>query len=123
MKDVNVKLLITGAVAYFIKDLIAKILWSLLLYLTRDDLNHDNDKYTPDKFLRQNPYTDSISERYIIKYTIAGVHWGFFHNDRWVHKFSFWLDWAEDRENRYPIGIKTDRISEETIVKLMRNRK
>lgn len=113
-------LIIIGGIAVFLKGLIEKVLWSLVVYMNRGELNHDNDESTIDKFLHLNPNTGRSSTRYVVRYTLKGVHWGFFYKGKWVNKFSYWLDWAGDRESRFPWPIDTDDISEGSVLSLLK---
>lgn len=118
----QIKVLIIGGAVFFFKDLVAKFIWSLILFIYRDDFNHDKDSDTPDKFLHYNSAVDKFSERYILRYAPLGVHWGFFLNGAFVQKFSFWLDWADDRENRFPCPIELLDKDEEHFVKILKKR-
>ena len=120
----SIYLIIIGGVVLFLQGLIGKILWSIVLFINRGELNHDNNESTPDKFLHVNPNTDRFTTRYVIKYTLKGVHWGFFYKGKWVGKFSFWLDWADDRKNRFPWPIDIEDVqSEQAVLSLLKGGK
>ena len=122
MEQFSVTVLLIGAVALFFKSLVEKALWSIALYLCRGEFNHDNNESTPDAFLHFNPNTGKFQKCYITKYTLLGVHWGFFHDGGYVSKFYFWADWASDKTNRFPIPIKVDSQNEASLVKFIKGR-
>lgn len=123
----DLKVIIWGGIIFFFKDLIGKLLWSVAIYMCRGELNHDNDESTFDKYLHFNPNTGIFSVKYVTKYTISGIHTGFFTDicgkKMWVQKFYFWLDWAEDRGNRFawPIEIEEGQTDEQ-ILNLLKRR-
>jgi hypothetical protein len=118
----EISLIVIGGTALFCKDLVGKILWSIILYLYREELNHDNDPTTPDKYLHYNKDVDKFTERYILRYAPHGVHWGFFLDGAFIQKFSFWLDWADDRSNRFPCPIEMKNEDQEYFVKILKKR-
>jgi len=119
LNDFNFIVLFLGSIAFFLKELLAKVLWSLSLYLCRNEFNYDNDPTTPDKYLHLNPNLGTFQECYITHYGIIGVTWGFFVNDGYVQKRTFWLDWAADRHNRFPVPFQVDPSDKDSIVKLV----
>lgn len=112
MESFNWQLIIVGSITAAIiavnTDFCKSVIWSMILYLNRGEFNEDGAD-TPDKFLLFNPQTGSFSQCYITKYTLSGVHWGFFHpidkenNMGYVSKKMYWLHWAATRNNRFPM--------------------
>ena len=98
------------------------IITCFMLYLTRGKFNTDNDWKTEDVFDNLNPNTGEIQRRYITKYTIFGVHWGFFNDDGYVKDFSWWPDWSNDRKNRFPVAIKVNTDDKEEFLKFLMRR-
>ena len=124
----ELKIIIWGGIVFFFKDLFGKMIWSFVIYLCRGELNHDNDESTFDKYLHFNKETAAFYIKYVTKYTLLGVHVGFFTDIEgqrmWVQKFYFWLDWADDRTNRFPWPIEMDENqTDEQILNLLKRRK
>lgn len=122
MSDFNAVAILIAGIVFFMKSLVEKALWSMALYLCRGEFNDDNNESTPDPFLHLNVNTGKFLKCYITKYTILGVHWGFFYNGGYVSKFSFWGDWSSDRANRFPIPVKADPEDEESMVQIFKGR-
>ena len=119
----SIAIVVTG-VALFLQKLIGDILWSIILYLNRGELNHDNNENTMDKYLHYNPNLGTFTTKYVEKYTPKGVHTGFFWKGKWVAKFYFWLDWAKDKSNRFPWPIDIEEgTPEEAALNLLKRRK
>ena len=106
MEQLSPIIILLAAVAFIIRDLLIKLLWSVILFATRGEFNLDNDWKTADEFDHFSPDLGTFQRRYITKYTLLGVHWGFFTTEGYVKGFSFWADWAADRGNRFRVPIK-----------------
>ena len=122
MEKLTIGLIITGGLIAVFQKLWMNMIWSFIVYLYRDEFNYDKNPETPDKFLHYNPNTGNFSVRYIMKYTLFGVHWGFFHEGGFVTKLSLWLDWASDRSNRFPIPVKIDPDDHDSIANLIKRK-
>lgn len=120
--DKEMWLITVGGILLIVRDLISKLGWSLLLYFFREEFDQDKNDDTPSKFLLLNPYLGTFEKCYITQYTILGVRWGFFYEDGYVAKFSFWLAWVEDRKLRFPMPIKIDNEDHDRIVNLIKKR-
>lgn len=109
MESLDLKLIIFGGIAYILRDTWILTIKSLIQYLMRGEHNLDNNFNTADIFDHFNPNDSTFSRRYITKYTLFGVHWGFFREEGYVECFSWWFEWAADRKNRFkvpmPIGF------------------
>jgi hypothetical protein len=92
------------------------------LYLTRGKFNTDGDWNTHDEFLHFNPNTGAFQNRKITKYTLLGVHWGFFHEGGYISEFSFWPEWAKDKSNRFPMPMIVNTDNEEEFMKFLMRR-
>ncbi len=113
---------IVGGIVYFCRDIISKCLWSLAIYFTRGEFNHDNNETTPDKFLWYNEYTGNYKECYILRYSIGYIGWGFFLKDKFVYKKSNWLSWLSFSNNRFPMPLNVDKTEPESILKVLQRR-
>lgn len=122
MEKLTVGLIVAGGLIAVFQKLWINMIWSFIVYLYRDEFNHDKNPQTPDKYLHYNPNTDKFSVRYIMKYTLFGVQWGFFYEGGFVTKLSLWLDWASDRSNRFPIPVKIDPDDHDSIAKLIKRK-
>jgi hypothetical protein len=120
--DINIRLAIVAGFLVVVKDLIAKVAWSFLLYFSRKEFDLDKNDDTPDKFLLLNPYLGTFQKCYITQYTVTGVRWGFFIEEGYVSKFSYWLAWADSRELRFPMAMKTTNSEQDSIVFLIKKR-
>lgn len=115
-------LIMMGGITFFVKGIIEKLLWSIIIYFFRGEFNYDNNENTPDRFLKYNESTNSFRECYITEYSLLGVRWGFFYRGKYVSKLTFWLKWAEKRESRFPMPTPVDCESPEGILRLIKTR-
>lgn len=122
MEKLTFSLIIIGGLIAVFQKLWVNMIWSFVIFLYRNEFNHDKNPKTPDKFLHYNPNTDKFSVRYIMKYTLFGVRWGFFYEGGFVSKLSHWLDWAADRPNRFPIPVKIDPDDHDSIANLIKKK-
>lgn len=98
------------------------VLVCVVLYLTRGKFNKDRNWKTADEFLHLNPNTGVFQKRYITKYTIFGVYWGFFHEGGYISEFSFWPEWAKDKSNRLTMPIIVNTENEEEFMRFLMSR-
>ena len=114
-----------GIAAAFIavfREVISKIIWSLILYLLRGEFNSDNNETTVDEFLWLNSYTGLFTECRIIEYKMTGVRWGFAVGKGFTLKKSTWFEWAGFRKDRFPRPIEMGTYSLDEIANLLKRK-
>ena len=118
MGQINIDFIFIGALAFFFRDITVKVAWSILIYLNRGEFNDDNNERTADRFDWHKPGSNIVVECYIVQYTITGVKWGFFKQEGFVLKKSYWLEWASWSRERFPVPIKLANSGRDDLVKL-----
>lgn len=124
MEQFTVSFIVIGGLALILRNGFILSLKSLYLYMRRGEFNSDGDWTTEDEFDYFNPNLGTTQRRYITKYSIYGIEWGFFNDEGYVKKTSTWFEWAEDTKNRFPVAQPINCNSKkEFLANLMRNNK
>jgi len=119
MTGIEADLIVLAAFGYFVKDVIIKSLWSIVLYMNRGEFNFDGIEDTVDRFDHHHPTTGQVKRCYIFKYGVWKIKWGFKQDGGWVIKKSFWLEWASWSKERFPVPIKIDSDDIESIIEII----
>jgi len=124
MDSLSIKFLVIGGIAAVLKDFWILCIKSFFLYLMRGEFNTDGNWKTADEYDHFNANLGKFQRRYITKYTLLGVQWGFFTSDGgYVKTSSNWFEWAKDKANRFPVQLQVNTDDKKAFLEFLMRRR